>query len=144
MPIIKWEPLLEPFEDIDRFFEDFLPSRQTKGFTPAVDVYQTKDSVVVKTPLAGVDPQDVEVSIENDVLTIKGETKQESEVDEKDYYRREIRQGKFYRSVALPFHVVGDKAKAESSDGMLKITIPKAPEVKAKKVKISVKKSGKN
>lgn len=139
MPIIKWEPLLEPFEEMDKFFEDWkLPT--IKGFTPAMDVYETKNDVVVETPLAGVDPKDVDISVENNVLTIKGKTKKESEVEEKNYYRKEVRSGSFFRSVALPAHVVADKAKAESVDGMLKITVPKAPEAKAKTVKVKISK----
>ena len=134
MAIIRQAPLLEPFEDFDKLFEEF-PVPSTKGFTPAIDVYQTKDNVVVETPLAGADPSHVEVAIENDVLTIKGETKKESEVEEKNYYRTEIRSGGFYRSVALPTHVSGEKAKAESVNGMLKITVPKAPVVKPKTIK---------
>lgn len=139
MPIIKWEPLFaDPFQEMERMLGG-VPGSPTSGFTPAVDVYQTKDAVVVETPLAGVDPKDVEITIENDVLTVRGSAKSESEVDEKNYYRKEIRSGSFYRSVALPTRVVGDKAKAESKEGMLKITIPKAPEAKPKTVKIVVK-----
>ena len=77
------------------------------------------------------------------MLTIQGEAKKESEVEDKNYYRKEIFSGSFFRSIALPAHVVGDKAKAESKEGMLKITIPKAAEKKIKtiKIKISEKKS---
>lgn len=141
MPIIKWEPLwADPFHEFERMLEGRAPAWGMQGFTPAVDVYQTKDAVVVETPLAGVDPKDVEITIENDVLTIRGETKQVSEVEEKDYYRKEVRAGSFYRSVALPTRVIGEKAKAESHEGMLKITVPKAEEAKPKTVKVVVKK----
>ena len=129
MPIIKWEPFLEPFEEMD-----------LKHFTPAIDVYETQKEVVVEAPLAGINPDDVEISIENDVLILKGETKKESEVDDKNYYRQEIRSGSFYRSVALPAHVVADRAKAESIEGILKITIPKARESKGKIIKVKVSK----
>jgi HSP20 family protein len=133
MPIIKWEP----FEELDHWFDwPVVP----KGFTPAVDVYETKNEVVVEAPLAGVDPKDVEISIENDILTIKGKTSKESEVEEKNYYRKEVRSGSFQRSIVLPTHVVADKAKAKSVDGMLKISIPKAGESKAKTIKVEVKK----
>src|SRR3989344_2629545 len=134
MAIIKWTPFLEPFEEMERFIEE------GRGFSPAIDVYETKDDVVVEAPLAGVKPEEVEVSIENDVLTIKGGSKKESEVDEKNYYRKEVRSGSFFRSVALPAHVLGDQAKDESSEEMLKITIPKAPEAKPKTIKVNVKK----
>lgn len=141
-PIIKWEPLLQPFEEIDKFFEGGL-TPVSKGFIPAVDVYETKDSVVVETPLPGIDPDKVDISIENDVLSIKGETEKKSEVEDKNYYRKELRSGSFYRSVALPSHVVADKASAVSQDGVLKITIPKAPEKKSKTIKVKIDKSSK-
>ncbi len=143
MPIIRWRPWeWEPFEEIDRFFEEF-PRLPERGFVPALDIYQTKDSVVVETPLAGVDPEDVDISIEDSVLTIKGKTERKTEIDEKDFYRKEVRYGSFYRSVHLPVPVVGDKAEAKSENGMLKITIPKAPEVKAKAIKVRVVKGKK-
>lgn len=134
MAIIKWAPILDQFVEMERMFDN--PDRQ--GFAPAINVYETKDDVVVETTLAGVDPKDVEVSIENDMLTIKGEVKRESEVEEKSYYRKEISSGSFFRSVALPNHVVSDQAKAESKDGILKISIPKSPEVKPKTIKIDI------
>lgn len=142
MDIIKWSP----FRDIDRFFdsEDFFPAMPAMSgkARPSMDVYQTKDSVVAEVSLAGVDPRDVKVTVENDILTVKGEKKEEKETKEKDYYCKEIRSGSFMRSMSLPVHVKADKAQAESKDGMLKITIPKA-EVKTTKeipVKIANKK----
>lgn len=135
MPIIKWEPMWKPFEDMENMFSEF-PMGKMRGFSPAVDVYQDKDNVYVETPLAGVDPNNVEVTVENDVLSIKGETKKESEVEEKNFYRKEIRSGSFFRSVALPAHVMAEKAGALSKDGLLKITIPKAPDAKPKTIKI--------
>ena len=139
MPIIKWTPFLEPFEDMDKMFSDFLPARNGMGMTgymPAVDVYQDKDKVYVETQLAGIDPEKVDISIENDVLTIKGESEKKSEVEDKNYYRKEIRRGSFYRSVPLPSHVIGEKASAEAVNGTLKISVPKAPETKPKTIKI--------
>lgn len=136
MSIIKWEP----FREIDRLFEE-IPSifpEKITGFTPAMDIYETKDKVVVETPLAGVDPKDVEISIKDDVLTVRGESEKKEEVEEKDYYRKEIRCGSFYRSVSLPTHVLGEKASATSVNGMLKIEIPKAPEVKEKTIKVKL------
>lgn len=138
MRLIKWEPFLSPMEDMERMLEEF-PKGMIRGFSPAVDVYQDKDNVYVETPLAGVDPKNVDITVENDVLTIKGEMQKESEVEEKDYYRKEIRNGSFYRSVSLPAHVVAEQAEAASKDGMLKITIPKAPEAKPKTIKVKAK-----
>lgn len=143
MSIVKWSPFLFPSwaDEMEKMFEgNQAPSELAKGFTPALDVYETKDSVVVETPLAGVDPKDVEVAVENGVLTIKGENKKETEVDDKNYYRKEVRSGAFYRQVALPAKVQDDKVTAEFENGMLKVTLPKASETKVKTVKVAVKK----
>lgn len=137
--LIKWTPFMEePFEEFDKLFNAVAPVGGVRGFVPAVDVYETKDAVVVETPLAGIDPEKVDVSIENDMLTVKGEQEQKSEVEEKNYYRKEVRAGSFYRTVALPTHVVGDKASASYENGILTISVPKAPEAKAKTVKVKV------
>lgn len=140
--LIKWTPFLEPFEEMDKAFSEFMPMTRgsQNGFMPAVDMYEDKDNVVVETQLAGIDPEKVSISIENDVLCIKGESEKKSEVDEKNYYRKEIRRGSFYRSIPLPSHVLRDETKAIAEDGVLKITIPKAPEVKPKTIKIEQKK----
>ncbi|MBI5022757.1 MAG: Hsp20/alpha crystallin family protein [Candidatus Magasanikbacteria bacterium] len=143
MSIIKWSPFLMPSlaDEMDKMFESGLQSIAggSSGFTPAIDVYETKDAVVAETPLAGIDPKDVEVTVQNGVLTVKGESKKESEVDEKNYYRKEVRSGSFYRQVALPTKVQEDGASAEFENGMLKIIIPKAAEIKARTIKVEMK-----
>ena len=106
---------------------------------PAVDMYEDKDNIVVETQLAGIDPEKIDISIENDVLCIKGEGERKTEVDEKNYYRKEIRRGSFFRSIPLPSKVSGDDASAVAEGGILKITIPKAPESKPKSIKIKTK-----
>lgn len=143
--LIKWSPFLEPFEDMDKMFQDFFPAVQGRtpmqsGYVPAIDMYEDKNSIIVETQLAGIDPEKVEISIENDVLIIKGESEKKSEVEEKNYYRKEIRRGSFFRSVPLPAHVEGDKASAIAESGVLKIAIPKAQESKPKTIKIETKK----
>lgn len=138
MAIIRWRPLIEPFEDTERWLDEFAPF-QRGAFVPAIDVYQTKEAVVVETTLAGIKPEEVNISIENDVLTIEGKMEKKSEVEEKDYYRKEIRSGAFHRSVALPTAVKGDQAKAVFESGILKISIPKEERVMPKTVKIQVK-----
>lgn len=147
MPIIKWNQSMEPFDEMDRFMRRFGEndiSSLMNAFTPAVNVYETKKEVVVETPLAGVKPEDVSISIVNDILTIKGSSEKKTEVDEKNYYRKEVQSGSFYRTVSLPSHVEGDKAEATSEDGMLKITIPKAKAKEAKEIRVKVSKSKKN
>jgi HSP20 family protein len=123
--------------DLNRFFEEDM--WEGADFTPAVDVYQDKDNVIVETPLAGVDPEKVEISVENDVLTISGSTEEKKEVKREDYYRKEVRSGSFSRSVILPMSVKADMAEAHSEKGMLKIIIPKADEVKPKRIAVKVK-----
>ena len=138
----------DSFEEMDEMMNR-LPAagnfaQMQKGFVPALDMYETKDAVMVETPLAGVKPEDVEVTVEKGVLTVKGQSKKEHEVDDKNYYRKEIRSGSFFRQVALPAAVMEDKVNAEFSDGLLKITCPKATPSMPKKVNIKViKKNGK-
>ena len=141
MALIKWSPFLEPFEEMDKMLSDWPVMRGNQtGFMPAVDVYEDNDNVIVETQLAGIDPEKVDISIENDVLCVRGESEKKSEVEDKNYYRKEIRSGSFYRSIPLPTHVESDKARAEAVDGVLKIFIPKAPEAKPKTIKIETKK----
>lgn len=141
MAIVRWSPLWPFEEDFDRAMRDFSsPGALTrKAFIPDVDLYQTDTDVVIEAPLAGVDPDKVDISIENDVLTIQGSMEKKTEVDEKDYWRKEVRTGSFYRQVALPTHVVGDKAEAQFDNGVLKITVPKAPHAQAKKIEVKKK-----
>lgn len=136
MSLIKWAPLFDPNwgEEMENW------PALTKGFAPALDVYQDKNNVVVETPLAGIDPEKVDIAIENDVLQIKGETEKKSEVEEKNYYRKEVRSGGFYRAVQLPTRVLGEKAQATYDNGVLTIKIPKAPEAKPKTIKIKANK----
>ena len=139
MSLIKWTPFLaeNPFEEMDKMMRDLAPlSANQMGFTPAIDMYEDKNNVIVETQLAGIDPEKVDIAIVNDVLTIKGESEKKSEVEDKNYYRREIRRGAFYRSVPLPAKVDGEKAKAVNEDGLLRITVPKVTEEKPKTIKI--------
>jgi HSP20 family protein len=138
--ITRWRPFLDPFEEMDSLISDFMPvprgrGRQS-GLVPAVDMYEEKDDIVVETQLAGVDPDKVGITVENDVLCIKGENEKTQEVEDKNYYRKEIYRGSFYRSIQLPMHVDGDKASAGVEKGVLKIRIPKAAEAKPKTIKI--------
>ncbi len=142
MSLIRWSPSWDPFQEMEEMMKNVMPvgSNQPmqKGFIPALDVYETKDAVVVETPLAGVDPKDVSVSVEKGILTISGESRKEHEVEEKNYYRKEVRSGTFYRQVPLPVAVDEDATAANFEDGILKITCPKRGEVKAKKIDIKI------
>jgi len=143
MSLIKWTPFLSEFDDMDKAMESMLPAVRGNqfGFTPAVDMYEDKNNLIVETQLGGIDPEKVDISIENNILTIKGESEKKSEVEDKNYYRKEIRRGSFYRSIPLPTKVDGDKASAINEDGILKISVPKATEIKPKTIKIQNKKN---
>ena len=142
MSLIRWSPFFDPCEDLEKHAFSDVPMVRggAQTFVPAMDVYETKDAVMVESPLAGVDPERVGISIENNVLTVRGETEKQQEVEEKDYYRKEVRYGSFFRQVALPAPVDGDKAEANFEKGMLVIRIPKRTESAAKTIKVTVKK----
>jgi HSP20 family protein len=141
--LIRWTPFFDTFDEVEKAFSDLMPVLRSRGrqggFVPMIDMYEDGDNIIVETQLAGIDPDKVEVAIENDVLTIKGESEKTQEVEDKNYYRKEIQRGSFYRSIPLPMHVDGDKAKAEAENGVLKITIPKAEEAKPKTIKVEKK-----
>ena len=129
---------------MDRLFEDSLVHSahrwlELRGGESPIDMYQTKDEVVVKAALPGVKPEEVDITITGDILTIKGEHKEEQETKEEDYLYREQRYGSFRRSVAIPVQVKHDKAKATFEDGVLTLTIPKAKAVKPKQLKVKTK-----
>jgi HSP20 family protein len=141
MSLIKWSPFYEPFEGFDKMLEEMnaLAPRGAGGIVPPVDVYETADAVVIETPVAGMDPNQIEVSIENGVLTIKGTSERKTEVDDKNYYRKEVRRGSVFRQVALPASVEEGKASASYENGILKISAPKAQAKKAIKIDIEKK-----
>ncbi len=128
----------DPFEEIERALQGGVSVSARNGFTPAVDVYQTKDAIVVEATLPKIDPNTVKISVEENILIIEGQSEEKKEVEEKNYYRKEIRRGSFYRTVELPGHVEGDKAKAMYENGILKINIPRGAEKKAKSVPIKI------
>jgi HSP20 family protein len=144
MRLIPWKPLLDQFDD-EFFMQPYcgmMPSVEG-GIVPPVDIYEKGSNLIVETPLAGIDPGKVEVTVENNLLTIKGGSERKTEVEEKNYYRKEVRSGTVFRQIPLPVHVLGDKAKASYDQGMLKIEIPKAGDEKKKSIKIEVNKKSK-
>jgi len=140
MAIIKWTPMLDPFEEMDGMLDMWSGGRIPQAFVPSMDIYQTDKEVVAEVSLPGIDPNNVNVVVENNVLTIEGKSEQKTEVDEKNYYRKEVRCGSFHRSVALPTAVDASKAKAEYEEGMLKIRIPKDEKELPKSIKVDIKK----
>ncbi|MBI4550297.1 MAG: Hsp20/alpha crystallin family protein, partial [Candidatus Omnitrophica bacterium] len=134
-----WEPFrdLERIQDeMNKLFDFSLAKSSGKNSTfvwnPAVDVYETKDHVIVKADLPGMEKDEIQVSVQGDTLIIKGEKKQEKEHKEEDYVRTERAYGSFYRALALPESVDSDKVKAAYKNGVLELTLPKKEEVKPK------------
>jgi len=133
-------------EAMDRLFDDaftrpFSLMREggSNWTSPAIDLYQTNDAVVVKAALPGIQADEVQINVSGDVLTIKGETKQEEEKKDKSWHIREHRWGAFERSVTLPIGVLSDRAKADFENGILTITLPKAEEVRPKTITVKAK-----
>lgn len=122
--------------DVDKFFSEDWGD---VDFSPAIDVRQDKDSVIVETSLPGIDPDKIDISVENDVLTVSGHTEEKKEIKREDYYRKEIREGSFSRSIILPMPVKADKAEASYDKGIMKIVIPKAEAAKPKKIAVKVR-----
>ena len=149
MAIMKRVPLPEarPRGDIDdlrnrmlRLFEQpfSLPLfRESLGFVPAVEVSESDGSILVTAELPGLKREDVEIELENNVLTLRGEKKEEREDSAKDMYVYERSYGSFQRCFTLPTAVKEEEVKAEFTDGVLKITLPKTEQVKGKKISIT-------
>jgi HSP20 family protein len=138
-------PLATFREEMDRLFEDFfgrpwgIEPFWREGGRLSLDVAETEDEIVVTADLPGVDPKDIDITLSGDVLTIKGEKKEETEEKKRDYHRMERRYGSFSRSVALPPAADPEKVSASYKDGVLKVSLGKKAEAKAKSVKIEVK-----
>ena len=145
MAIVRWEPFRDLVTTQDRFnrlFNDAFSralgegSMSASGWTPAVDIYETDQSVVLKAELPGIDPKDVEIRVEDGTLWLKGERKFEKDVKEEGYRCIERQYGSFMRSFALPATVDSEKATAEYKDGVLNLTLPKREEAKPKTIKV--------
>lgn len=141
----RWDPYRELAtmrQVLDRFFEDdfarfpSLWERRPEAASLALDVAEREDAFVVKASVPGVAPEDVEVTLTDNVLTIKGEMKADKEINEENYHLRERRFGAFMRSVTLPTAVEAEKIEAVNENGVLTLTLPKAEAVKPKKIEV--------
>jgi HSP20 family protein len=148
--LTAWQPLRD-IEETGRRFEDvfgrpFLPGirrvfpSEERVWAPAIDVLEKEDRFLVKVELPGVREEDLNVSVAGGTLTIEGEKRAESEVKKKGYYYSETSYGSFSRSITIPSTVDASKIEANYDKGVLEITLPKAPEVKPKKITVAVKK----
>jgi HSP20 family protein len=144
MALVRWEPfggLTSLRREMERLFEDFLERRPFHlgelGVTePAVEVSDTKDAVVVKAQVPGISQENIQLSVTENALTLKGELKEEETKEDKNYHQREFHYGAFSRTVSLPTAVQAEQATATLKDGVLEVTIPKSEETKVKEIPI--------
>ncbi len=142
--LTPWKPVRELStlrREMDRLFEDFLGEKgaffpEAGSWVPAIDVSETDDNIIVKAELPGMDSKDIDVTVQGDILVIKGEKKEEKEAKEENFHRIERRRGAFARSIKIPVPVDSDGITAKYNKGVLTITLPKKEESKAKQIEV--------
>ncbi len=142
--LTRWDPFREMMSfrsAIDRLFDESIFGRQSDfegqlGWSPLLDVAETVDEFLVKASLPGIEPDDLEITYNNNVLTIKGETQSEHEVEEQRYHLRERRSGSFSRSISLPSTVDADHIQASYTAGVLTLHLPKLEEAKPRRIQV--------
>ncbi|WP_121551317.1 Hsp20/alpha crystallin family protein [Mesotoga sp. BH458_6_3_2_1] len=147
LAIRRGSDLFRPFEEIqremDRLFNDAFKglnsqSRESSMFSPEVDIYERDNSVFIEMDIPGIKKDELEIKVEEDVLSIKGEKKLEREEKERDYHRYERYSGAFQRIFRLPEYVNSDDVKAKYEDGVLKLELPKKEEVKKEAIQVKI------
>jgi HSP20 family protein len=145
MAIIRWDPfrdLVTLREKMNRLFEEAYSARGeerdlvSSSWSPSVDIYETEQALVLTAEVPGIEDKNIEIKLEDNTLTLKGDRKFEKETEEENYHRIERAYGSFYRSFSLPPHIDQDKIEAEHENGVLKITMPKKHEAKPRTVKV--------
>ena len=145
MAIIRWDPFRDMVtlkERMNRLFEDYYPARKEERdmvastWAPAVDIYETENELVLSAELPGIEDEDIEIKVEDNTLTLKGQRKFEKETKEENYHRIERSYGSFMRSFTLPAYIDQDKIEAQHDQGVLKITMPKKMESKPRNVMV--------
>ena len=135
--LVSFQDAIERLFD-ERLFRPMWIGNGDRQSPPALDLYTTPEAVIAKVALPGVKPEDVEVTIADDLVTVTGAFKEEKETRDAGYVHKELSQGKFSRSFSLPTAIKADAAKAEFKDGLLTLTLPKSDEVKPTHVKVQV------
>jgi HSP20 family protein len=140
-PLFDWNPLASFRREFQRVFDDYWPvmSAGNGGFAPSVDVSETDEAFKVRAEIPGVDQKDVEIAVSGNVLTLRGEKKQESERQERGMHVKECSHGIFERSIPLPSRVQIDRVEATYDKGIFTVTLPKTDEAKSMTRKIPVK-----
>lgn len=144
MAITRWDPFREVVtmqNRLNSLFRDLNDSDNpltTAAFVPAVDIYEDEKKVMLKLEVPGIEEKDLDVSVENNTLTVKGERKFEKEEKEENFHRIERRYGSFYRAFTLPSTVDTEHVNAKYNAGVLKLELLKKPEAQPKQIKINV------
>jgi HSP20 family protein len=142
--LTRWDPFQEMLNlrrTVDRLFDNASADSvwaQPTAWGLAVDVVENKDDFIVKASVPGINPDDLDVSYTDDILTIKGEIKSDNEVKDNQFHLRERRYGSFSRSISLPTKIKADAIEASYQNGVLSLRLPKAEEVKPKRISIKV------
>jgi HSP20 family protein len=143
--VTRWDPfqdMLSLREAMNQLMEESFvrpaPGGNGQGFVPALDLSETAEGYLVEAAVPGLKPENLEITVENNVLTIKGETRQEVDDKQRSFHRIERRFGSFQRTVGLPTTVKADAIKAELTNGVLRLEIPKAEEVKPRKISVNI------
>jgi HSP20 family protein len=136
--VVRWTPMnpVNLFNEFDRLFER-PTTRSTNDWSIALDVAENDDAYMVKATVPGINPDDIEIVLEDDVLSLKGEILRDEEVEDMKYHVRERRYGSFSRSIRFPTTVNGDAVEATYNNGILSLNIPKAEAVKPKRITIN-------
>ena len=140
--VVRWNPtamrrsLINDFEDMVDSMMRLQPYEEQMSWNLALDVAENDESFIIKASVPGVDPDDIEITLEDNTLTIKGTISEEKEIEEGTYHLRERRSGQFLRSVTLPARVHSDDVSAGIENGVLTLTVPKAEEARARRIAI--------
>ena len=149
--LVRWNPMREMVslrDEMNRLFEQAFDDGPLTQWQPsanwglAVDVVENNDAFIVKASVPGMDPDDLDITISDNVLIIKGEYKSDETISEEKYHVRERRYGSFGRSISLPMSVNADEVEASYESGVLTLTVPKAEEVKPRRITIKAAKNG--
>ena len=139
MTLVRWDPFRDLLSMQNRMNHALASPGDSYGhWAPPVDIFERGDDLVIRAEVAGIDKDDIDIDVENNVLTIRGERKRESEFDEESAYRLERTFGSFLRSFSLPKTVDSTNIGASYSNGVLEVILPKAPEAKPRKIEITV------
>lgn len=144
MTLVRMDPfrnLVSVKRDLDRFFGDWDEESETSvsHWRPVVDIFETKDNLVLLAELPGMDKKDISINIENNTLTLSGERTFDQEVKKENYHRIERAYGSFSRSFSLPATISKDKVEARYENGVLEVYLPKSEESKPREIEVRVK-----